>query len=212
MVRSDKDAGGKEAGGKDAGGRAAGGKAAGEAAARREPRFVQEMGLAGRIALIVEPAIEDLGYRLVRVKVSGAQGCTVQIMAERDDGTMTIEDCGDLSRALSALLDVEDPIDGEYHLELSSPGIDRPLVRAGDFVRWAGHFAKVELAEPLDGQRRFKGEIVAVRDESAVLRIEGEAEAREVALPLARISEARLVLTDALVEAALKTSKQPDVA
>src|SRR6185312_8792713 len=110
-----------------------------------EPRIVTETGLEARIAHIVEPVIENLGYRLVRVKVSAMNGTTVQIMAERPDGTMTVADCERLSRDLSPTLDVEDPLDRAYNLEVSSPGIDRPLVRRSDFERWAGHVAKVEL-------------------------------------------------------------------
>ena len=110
-----------------------------------EPRIVTEQGLDARVAAIVEPVIEDLGYRLVRTSISAANGCTLQIMAERPDGTMTVEDCETISRAVSPALDVEDPINRAYHLEVSSPGIDRPLVRAGDFERWAGHEMKVEM-------------------------------------------------------------------
>ncbi|MGL4240125.1 MAG: ribosome maturation factor RimP, partial [Beijerinckiaceae bacterium] len=108
-----------------------------------EPRLIIEQGLAARVAALIEPAIEGLGYRLVRVKISGQDGCTVQIMAERDDGTMAIDDCEAVSRAVSPILDVEDPLDRAYRLEISSPGIDRPLVRSGDFARWLGHDAKI---------------------------------------------------------------------
>lgn len=122
-----------------------------------EPRIVPEIGLEARIAHIVEPVIAGLGYRLVRVKVSAQNGTTLQIMAERPDGTMTVEDCERVSRDVSPALDVEDPIERAYHLEVSSPGIDRPLVRRSDFARWQGHQAKVEMERPLDGRRRFKG-------------------------------------------------------
>ena len=111
-----------------------------------EPRLIVEPGLAARVAAIAEPVLEGLGYRLVRVRVSGTDGCTVQIMAERPDGTMTVEDCEAVSRALSPVLDVDDPIDRAYRLEMSSPGIDRPLVRRSDFERYAGHVAKIEMA------------------------------------------------------------------
>ena len=110
-----------------------------------EPRLIAEPGRAARVALIVAPALAALGYRLVRVRISGAAGCTVQIMAERPDGTMTIEDCESASRTLSPVLDVADPIEGPYRLEISSPGIDRPLVRRSDFDRYAGHIAHVEM-------------------------------------------------------------------
>ena len=117
--------------------------------APNEPRLIVEPGLPARVAAIVEPVIEQLGYRLVRVRVSGAEGCTVQIMAERPDGSMTVEDCESISRALSPVFDVADPIDQAYRLEISSPGIDRPLVRKSDFERYAGHLAKIETAMPV---------------------------------------------------------------
>lgn len=175
----------------------------------QETRIVRENGLETRIAAMVEPAIADLGFRLVRVKLSGVNGLTLQIMAERPDGTMTVDDCEAVSRAITPILDVEDPIDREYNLEISSPGIDRPLVRAVDFERWRGHLAKLELAVPRDGRKRFRGEIRAVEGGDLVLRLEdlpddGEPDVR---LPLADIAEARLVLTDDLVEAALKADK-----
>jgi ribosome maturation factor RimP len=126
-----------------------------------EPRLIVEQGLAARVAAIVAPAIADVGYRLVRVRISGQNGCTLQIMAERDDGTMGVEDCETVSRAVSPVLDVEDPMDRAYHLEISSPGIDRPLVRAGDFARWLGHDMKVEMLVAAHGRKRFRGILTA---------------------------------------------------
>ncbi|MBN9447917.1 MAG: ribosome maturation factor RimP, partial [Bosea sp.] len=120
-----------------------------------EARIVVESGVAARVAAIVEPAILDLGYRLVRVRVTGQNGCTVQIMAERPDGSMTVEGCEEISQAVSPVLDVDDPVQAAYYLEVSSPGIDRPLVRASDFERWAGHLAKFEMSEPVGGRKRF---------------------------------------------------------
>src|SRR6187549_3353007 len=111
-----------------------------------EPRLITEQGVAARVAAIATPVLTGMGYRLVRVRISGTSGCTVQIMAERPDGSMLIEDCEAASRALSPVFDVEDPIDREYRLEVSSPGIDRPLVRRSDFERYAGHEAKIEMA------------------------------------------------------------------
>lgn len=174
-----------------------------------DTRIVRENGLEARIAAMVEPAIVDLGFRLVRIKLSGLNGLTLQIMAERPDGTMSVDDCEAVSRAVTPVLDVEDPIDREYNLEISSPGIDRPLVRAIDFERWKGHLAKLELAVPLDGRKRFRGEIRAIDGDALVLRLEdlpddGEPDIR---LPLSDIAEARLVMTDALVEASLKAEK-----
>ena len=121
-----------------------------------------ETGLEARIAHIVEPVAEGLGLPARAGEGVGANGTTVQIMAERPDGTMTVEDCERLSRDLSPALDVEDPMDRAYNLEVSSPGIDRPLVRRSDFERWAGHVAKIELARPLDGRKRFKGRLAGL--------------------------------------------------
>src|SRR5262247_4939422 len=169
--------------------------------AEPEPRLIVEQGVAARVAAIAEPVIEGLGLRLVRVKISGMAGCTVQIMAERPDGTMTIEDCETVSRALSPVLDVEDPIDRAYRLEISSPGIDRPLVRRSDFARFAGHVVKVEMAVPIEGRKRFRGVLLGVEDESARIRRDdvGHGEGADLLLRIEDMAEARLVLTDALV-------------
>ncbi|TCT11981.1 ribosome maturation factor RimP [Tepidamorphus gemmatus] len=172
-----------------------------------EPRIVRESGLAARVAAIAEPVARDLGFRLVRVKISGRDGCTVQVMAERPDGEMSVDDCADLSRALSPVLDVEDPIDRAYNLEISSPGIDRPLVRRSDFERWAGHEAKIELAVALDGRKRFRGRIAGLDGETVRVALLEQPEGEVAAVPLADIAEARLVLTDDLVTAALRANK-----
>jgi ribosome maturation factor RimP len=175
-----------------------------------EERIVTEAGLEARIARIVEPVVSGLGYRLVRVKLSAMNGATLQIMAERPDGTMTVEDCETLSRDLSPALDVEDPIDTAYHLEVSSPGIDRPLVRRSDFERWAGHQAKVELSRPLDGRRRFKGVLAGLDGGDLRLALEAKSKLDDpstVTLPLAEIDEARLVMTDALIRDTLRRDK-----
>ena len=174
-----------------------------------EPRLIVEPGLSARVAAIAEPVIEDLGYRLVRVKVSGAEGCTVQIMAEQPDGSMTVEDCEAVSRALSPVLDVADPIDRAYRLEISSPGIDRPLVRKSDFDRYAGHLARIEMEVPVNGRKRFRGLLAGTEDEAARLRRDEvpEGEPPEVLLPIADMSEAKLVLTNELVAEALRREK-----
>lgn len=158
-------------------------------------RFVRETGPARQIADLAEPVLEELGFRLVRVKVSGRDGGTVQIMAERPSGDMTVEDCATISRRLSPVLDAYDPMPGQYRLEISSPGIDRPLVRPSDFALWAGHEAKVELKELVDGRKRFRGVIEGVEDDEARLRIEldGKAEPVTIGLPFSLISEAKLV-------------------
>jgi ribosome maturation factor RimP len=176
-----------------------------------EERIVTETGLEARIAHIVEPVAAGLGYRLVRVKLSSMNGATLQVMAERPDGTMTVEDCERLSRDLSPVLDVEDPIDATYHLEVSSPGIDRLLVRRSDFERWVGHQAKVELTRPLDGRRRFKGLLAGLADDAVRIDIDRKSKLdapETVALPLAEIEEARLVLTDALIRDTLRSEKR----
>jgi len=174
-----------------------------------EPRLITETGVAARVAAIAAGVLGTLGYRLVRVKVTNRDGGTVQIMAERPDGTMSIDDCEAASRALSPVLDVEDPISSAYRLEMSSPGIDRPLVRLSDFVRWAGHEVKVEMAHAVDTRKRFRGILIGAEGDMAVVR-RTDARADEeatVRLPLADINDARLVLTDALIREALRAAK-----
>ena len=173
-----------------------------------EPRLIGETGLAARIAAITEPILMGLGFRLVRARVSGRDGCTVQIMAERADGTFMIEDCEAASRALSPALDVEDPIPGTYRLELSSPGIDRPLVRRSDFERYAGHEVKIEMEVAVDGRKRFRGLLLGAEDADAKLRIEADAgETKVIRLAIADMADAKLMLTDALVAQSLKRGK-----
>jgi ribosome maturation factor RimP len=174
-----------------------------------EPRLIIEPGLAARVAAITEPVIGDLGYRLVRVRISGEAGCTVQVMAERPDGSMTVEDCEAVSRALSPVLDVTDPMDRPYRLEISSPGMDRPLVRRSDFERYAGHLLKIEMAVAAEGRKRFRGTLLGVEGDSARLnRDDAKAgEQAQVLLPIEDMAEAKLVLTDALIAEALRRSK-----
>ncbi len=175
-----------------------------------EPRLITDSGRAARVAAIVEPVLASLGYRLVRVRISGFAGRTVQIMAERPDGTMTIEDCEAASRALSPVLDVADPVESSYRLEISSPGIDRPLVRRSDFDRYAGHIAQVEMQVPVGGRRRFRGELAGTEGDCARLR-RSDAPANEnpeILLRIDDMTEARLVLTDALISESLRKSKQ----
>lgn len=175
----------------------------------REPRRITEQGRAARVAAIAEPVIEGLGYRLVRVRVSGLAGCTVQIMVERPDGTMTIEDCEVVSQALSPVLDVEDPIEHAYHLEVSSPGIDRPLVRRSDFDRYAGRLAKIEMAVPVAGRRRFRGVLLGTENDAARIRRDdaGPGEPAEILLAIDEMAEAKLVLTDSLIAESLRRGK-----
>lgn len=155
--------------------------------------------LADRIVALIEPSLSALGYELVRVQIDGKRQARVQIMAERNDGTgMGVEDCAKVSRTVAALLDVEDPIEGSYQLEVSSPGIDRPLVRPQDYVRFAGHVAKVELKTPRDGRRRFTGTLKGVAGDTVTLDLGTET----LELPLAEIERGKLVLTEALLNSA----------
>jgi ribosome maturation factor RimP len=174
-------------------------------------RLITESGVAARVAAIVEPVVEDLGFHLVRVKVTGTNGCTVQIMAERPDGTMSVADCETVSRAISPVLDLEDPIERAYYLEISSPGIDRPLVRTSDFERWSDHEAKIEMAVPVGGRKRFRGFIRGVQGDSVAVELPDvkEGDERIVHLPLADLGDARLVLTDELIRESLRRGTAP---
>ncbi len=180
-----------------------------------EKRLITETGVAQRVVQVIEASIEGLGFRLVRVRVSSANGCTVQIMAERPDGTMSVDDCETVSRAISPLLDLDDPIGKPYYLELSSPGIDRPLVRAIDFERWAGYEAKIELAVPLDGRKRFRGIIGAPNPDGLTVPIDlpdvKEGLPSRIDLPLRDLGDAYLVLTDELVRESLRRGGPPSL-
>lgn len=156
-----------------------------------------------RLADILTPTIEGMGFELVRLRFMSGKKMTVQVMAERADGTMEIEDCAKLSRAMSAVLDVEDPIEGEYSLEVSSPGIDRPLTRLTDFDRWEGYEAKIETGEMIDGRRRFKG-VLAGTDKNEVLIDIPEG---TIGLEFDWLTDAKLVLTDELIAESLKGRK-----
>ena len=175
-------------------------------------RFARETGVARSIADLAEPLLEEFGFRLVRIKVSGRDGGTVQIMAERPQGEMTIEDCALISRKLSPLLDEADPLPGGYRLEVSSPGIDRPLVRPADFASWVGHEAKIELKELVDGRKRFKGRIEGVGNDEALIRIElpGEEEPQIIGIPFELILEAKLVADKDAFRADLSAAKKAD--
>lgn len=174
-----------------------------------QARLITETGMAARVAAVVEPVLADLGFRLVRIKISAQNGCTVQVMAERPDGSMNVEDCEKVSRAVSPALDVDDPIGRPYYLEVSSPGIDRPLVRAEDFDRWSGFEAKLELLAPRDGRKRFRGILRGTENgEVVVERTDVKGDDDPVArLPLSGLQEARLVLTDDLIRESLRRGK-----
>ena len=174
-----------------------------------EPRLVVEPGMAARVSAAAGPVLQGMGYRLVRIKISGEQGCTVQIMAERPDGSMQIEDCEAISRALSPVLDIADPIDRAYRLEISSPGIDRPLVRRSDFERHAGHLVKIEMAVAASGPQaipRHAGGRRGRRRAAASRRVAAGEEA-DVAARHGRHRGARLVLTDELIAKSMRRGK-----
>src|ERR1700761_8390981 len=174
-----------------------------------EPRLVVEPGMGARVSAVATPVLQAMGYRLVRIKISGEAGCTVQIMAERPDGSMQIEDSEAISKELSPVLDVADPIDRAYRLEISSPGIDRPLVRRSDFERYAGHLVKIEMTLPHQGRKRFRGTLGGVEGE--IVRLHRDdiraGEDAEVALVMEDIADARLVLTDELIAESMRRGK-----
>jgi ribosome maturation factor RimP len=185
-------------------------------------RLIAETGLAARVAGLAEPVLEGLGYHLVRVRISGQDGCTVQVMAEKPDGTMLIEDCEAVSRALSPVFDATDPIDRAYRLEISSPGLDRPLVRRSDFARHAGHLVKIEMAMPVGGRKRFRGRLIGLDGDAVNLQPDdskkrgardnqsdqdGPTDNVAILLPIGDMVEAKLVLTDDLIAEALRRSK-----
>ena len=168
--------------------------------------------LSGQVALdsLVAPAVEAAGYRLVRLRVKGAARKTLQVMAERPDGQMDVDDCAALSRALSEVLEAADPISDEYVLEVSSPGIDRPLTAESDFARFAGHEARVELTQPIDGRKRFKGLLVGLDDHDVLMELNDEGETHHVRLRASNIAEAKLVLTDRLIRESLKARESKE--
>jgi ribosome maturation factor RimP len=174
-----------------------------------EPRLVVEPGVAARVSAIAAPVLQQMGYRLVRIRISGEAGCTVQIMAERPDGSMQIEDCEAISHALSPVLDIADPIERAYRLEISSPGIDRPLVRRSDFERYTGHLVKIEMAVAHQGRKRFRGTLAGVEGGSVRLhRDDAPAdEDADILLTMEDIAEARLVLTDELIAESMRRGK-----
>lgn len=163
------------------------------------------MQIEDRITALIAPAVAGAGFELVRVRLSGAQRKTLQIMAERADKSMSAEDCAALSRALSPILEEADPIEGAYTLEVSSPGIDRPLTRLKDFHDWQGYEAKIELSRMVEGKKRFRGALAGVEGDDVLLDVEGEAET--ALIPFSWIASARLVLTEDLIRESLKAAK-----
>ncbi|MCF8467656.1 MAG: ribosome maturation factor RimP [Sneathiella sp.] len=155
-----------------------------------------------KIEAMIAPSLADMGYELVRITLTGNDKKVLQIMAEKADGTMTIEGCTEVSRMVSALLDVEDPISGAYDLEVSSPGIDRPLTRQKDFERWAGFEAKVELEQAVDGQRRYRGKLLGLKEDMVLLQSDDGA---KLELPFSDVRKAKLILTDELIAASTRS-------
>lgn len=176
---------------------------------QKEPRLIVETGLDLRIAEIIEPTLDAMDFRLVRVRLLNLNGLTLQVMCERNDGTMTVEDCEQVSMAISPVLDVEDPVDKAYHLEVSSPGIDRPMVRKSDFARWSGHIVKCETSILLDNRKRFRGKITEADDEGFTLERDqiGYGEEPRLRVPFTALAEAKLILTDDLIRDALRADK-----
>lgn len=174
-----------------------------------EARIIIETGLDRRIAEIIEPVLVGMGFKLVRVRLMNQNGLTLQVMAERNDGTMTVTDCEEVSMAISPVLDVEDPVDKAYHLEVSSPGIDRPMVRKSDFARWQGHIVKCETSILVDNRKRFRGKITEVDMDGFTLERDQVAYGEEprVKIPFNTLSEAKLILTDDLIRDALRADK-----
>ena len=176
---------------------------------QKEPRLIVETGLDLRIAEIIEPTLDAMDFRLVRVRLLNLNGLTLQVMCERNDGTMTVEDFEQVSMAISPVLDVEDPVDKAYHLEVSSPGIDRPMVRKSDFARWSGHIVKCETSILLDNRKRFRGKITEADDEGFTLERDqiGYGEEPRLRVPFTALAEAKLILTDDLIRDALRADK-----
>lgn len=169
--------------------------------------LIAKTAIDRRLADIVNPTIEGLGFELVRLRLQGGKTATLQIMADRPDGGIDVDDCAAISTAVSAVLDVEDPIDENYHLEVSSPGIDRPLTRLKDFDAWEGYEVKIETSEQIDGRRRFKGVLRGTEGDEVLIEIENNGEEVVIGLQFDWLSDAKLVLTDELIAEMLRQKK-----
>ena len=165
--------------------------------------LIAKAAIDRRITEIITPVIEDMGFEVVRVRLMSGKETVLQIMAQKPDGTIEVDDCGEISTAVSAVLDVEDPILDQYNLEVSSPGIDRPLTRFKDFAQWEGFEAKVETEELIDGRRRFKGPLAGVEGDEVLITIEEGT----IGLKFDWLSDAKLVLTDDLIRDVLRGRK-----
>lgn len=173
--------------------------------------LIAKTAIDRRLAEIIAPVIEDLGFELVRIRLQGGKTATLQIMADRPEGGINVDDCADISTAVSAILDVEDPIEDNYHLEVSSPGIDRPLTRLKDFATFEGYEARLETNQPIDGRKRFKGVLAGVEGDEVLLNIEEAGEEQTIGLNFDWLSDAKLVLTDELIAEMLRQKKDAGV-
>lgn len=170
--------------------------------------LIAKTAIDRRLAGIIQPVIEGLGFELVRLRLQGGKTATLQIMADRPEGGINVDDCGDISVAVSAVLDVEDPLEDAYHLEVSSPGIDRPLTRLKDFATFEGYDARIETNQPIDGRKRFKGILAGVDGDEVLLNIEDRGETVTVGLNFDLLADAKLLLTDELIALMLKERKE----
>lgn len=173
--------------------------------------LIAKTAIDRRLAEIISPVIEDLGFELVRIRLQGGKTATLQIMADRPEGGINVDDCADISTAVSAVLDVEDPIEDNYHLEVSSPGIDRPLTRLKDFATFEGYEARLETNQPIDGRKRFKGVLAGVEGDEVLLNIEEAGAEQTIGLNFDWLSDAKLVLTDELIAEMLRQKKDAGV-
>ena len=173
--------------------------------------LIAKTAIDRRLAEIIAPVIEDLGFELVRIRLQGGKTATLQIMADRPEGGINVDDCGDISVAVSATLDVEDPIEDNYHLEVSSPGIDRPLTRMKDFEAFEGYEARLETNQAIDGRKRFKGVLAGVEGDEVLLNIDEAGETQTIGLQFDWLSDAKLVLTDELIREMLRQKKASGV-
>lgn len=172
------------------------------------PELIAKTSIDRRLAEIVQPVIEDMGFELVRLRLQGGRTATLQIMVDRPEGGITVDDCGEISTAISAVLDVEDPLEDAYHLEVSSPGIDRPLTRLKDFATFEGYEVRLETDQPVDGRKRFKGVLAGVEGDEILINIEIGDETHTIGLMFDWLADARLVLTDELIAEMLKARKE----
>ncbi|RJE85015.1 ribosome maturation factor RimP [Paracoccus onubensis] len=173
--------------------------------------LIAKTAIDRRLAEIIAPVIEDLGFELIRVRLQGGKQATLQIMADRPEGGINVDDCGDISVAVSATLDVEDPLEEAYHLEVSSPGIDRPLTRLKDFETFEGYEVRLETNQQIDGRKRWKGVLAGVEGDEVLLNIEEGGEIQTIGLHLDWLSDAKLVLSDDLIREMLRQKKEAGV-